>query len=189
MNRKANNIIQFALLGLILIALPAGSWVYLKKGLEYQKETREDLQDLGKFNVRSLFEVEEDVWHKWGLDEKLKVILVEQNEKKNELIQKLNKQFKNSEGLAFIVLKEENRQFAEIEEVNNIHFVSMPVDKITTQINKIGASSNIKYKTGFDYFILVDENNVAKKFYDHRKEEEVKRLIEHVAILVPKAGR
>jgi len=189
MNNKTNNIIQFALLGLILIALPAGSWIYLKKGLDYQKETRSDLENLGKIEVRSFFEVDDEVWNKWGLDEKLKVISIEQNEEKNELIKKLNRQFKNSEGLAFIVLKEENRHFSEIEEVSNIHYVSMPLDKITAQINKIGKSSNIVYKTEFDHFILVDEKNVVKKLYDYRKEDEVKRLIEHVAILVPKAGR
>lgn len=188
MNQKTKNIIQFGLLGLILIILPAGSWIYLKKGLEYQKGTRADLQSLGTYDTRSLFEVPDDVWQKWALEEKLKVVFYWHDDKQKDLLLKFHKQFKNSQGLAFIVLQDETQtELIGIDE--NVYQIKLSKERIAEVLKDMGKINTTAFSNDYPYFILLDQKNTIKKFYDFKNQEEVKRLIEHIAILVPKAGR
>ena len=43
-------VVQIVLLGLVLVAMPAGSWYYLDKGLQYRKKSLAELKDLGTFS-------------------------------------------------------------------------------------------------------------------------------------------
>ena len=188
MNQKTKNIIQFALLGLILIILPAGSWVYLKKGLDYQKETRADLEDLGKYDLKPLFDEPDDVYAKRGFDEKLKVVLHLHSEKQQQLLIDLNKQFKNSQGLAFVVLQAENTT-REISIKENAHQLKLSHEELSKVFEDIGNPKGAKIGGIYPYFVLINEEHTIKKYYDFKDPEQVKRMIEHIAILVPKAGR
>ncbi len=64
MNRlNQKSLIQFGLLFLILVVLPAGSFLYLKRGLDFRKDVTSRMQDYGKlttFPGNPLFEVVPD---------------------------------------------------------------------------------------------------------------------------------
>lgn len=188
MNQKVKNIIQFALLGLILIILPAGSWLYLQKGLDYQKSTRADLGNFGKYEVRGLFDVSDEVYSNWRFDDRLKLIFHWHDKAQQDIMLKLHEQFKKSNGLNIIALQDPSMPDVIGAKVH-VYQMSLDASEIQKITSAIGAPKEYQEEEHYPYFVLLDQNNEIKRFYDYRKEDEVKRLIEHVAILVPKSGR
>ena len=99
---NTKNIFKILALGFIIVACPAASWIYLQKGLNYQKEARKEIVVKEYIDVAKL--IPEHITQDSSLlDNRLRLVLFDQNDGSNAdrdlLKQKLIEQFQNSKGV------------------------------------------------------------------------------------------
>jgi hypothetical protein len=205
---KAKNLFKIIAIGFIIVICPAASWVYLQKGLNYQKEARKEIVvkqtlDVAKFIPEHIKEDSS------LLDNRLRVILfdknVSPNEAREELKRKLKDQFESSQGvfvLEFVKSKTNlslvNERHGEMhlrKELSKDDYdkmissrIGQPVFKdmdgklLLDQLNK----NQPLQENSSNFAILVDHQNGLRNFYDTTNPDRVKKLVEHMAILIPR---
>ncbi len=205
MNIKSKNIIQILALGLILVVLPGGAWYYLQMGLNYQKDARAELKDFETFNLEKHFKESFIDYDSIKSDEKIKLVCFWETEKQEELFSKLYDQFGTSGGMEFVIIQ----SGPEIRNLNGKYYrsyLNVSDEKMLALKNGFGEPTYTKNEKGntiveevnkqvdfrnkdYPYFILMDFDNKIKNYYDTREEAQVNRMVEHIAILIPKTGR
>ena len=192
--------IQFFVLGFFLVGLPAVSWYYLKTGFDYQKRSVSELQILGTvFRIEGLLP-DGSVWTNQQTREKLGVMHLldcSAYTEENPLVDRMNRL---------------HRQFADREDVLIITFLyncalNNSFDKISALFNQdinqvkgrqlVILSDDAKLKFEKDALkigsfqdekdiILFDNKGMIRNIYQSSSPEQFKRLVEHIAILMPR---
>lgn len=105
--KNTKKILQALVLTLMLIGLPLGSWFYLKKGFDYQKNLMDELKNYGKMPDFKLLTQNGDSLSRDEL--KGKVIVADfyvkdsqSAEKTMDYLRKFSEQFHDQEGLVFL---------------------------------------------------------------------------------------
>ena len=179
-------ILQFAALFLLLVGQPAGSWYYLQKGLDYRLETMGQLSDHGDFKLLTAGTS--------SATEQVRVINFlanepAQREQQGELLSKLYAQFDKREDFqlitfwdstAFAGLDTFRRKYG-LEEEPQCTFgpLGQQVWQQFVTTYKEGA------KQAAQQMALVDMDGNIRNFYAQDQEAEIKRLVEHIALLLP----
>lgn len=183
--RKA---LQFAALFLLLVGLPAGSWYYLQKGLDYRLETMGQLTDHGDFKLLTSSTS--------GEEEKASVRVInflagDEGERSQQglLLSKLYEQFDKREDFQLVTfwdsttVSELDRFRADygLEEEPQCMFAPLAGDTwtkfIQTYEKEPGSTEH--------YMALVDMEGNIRNFYVQQDKEKVKDLVEHIALLLP----
>lgn len=206
------NPLQFILLLGMLVLLPLGSWLYMKKGYNYQKEAMSELRNYGQL---SPFLAQDFFQRKIGSDEldgKL-VLLNYYNSTKAadsrmEMIEKLHEQFDDRTGVYFVNVgmspgNKIEEQYALLD-TNQVFFIPatdrpcfflgqdilMPTnagvsyqDSLTFQ--PIEAST----LPDFNYYVLLDTKGNIRNYYKADEPERMKRLVEHIALTMPRKAK
>lgn len=154
----------------LIVIFPLVSWMYLKKGEEWHVNTKSELENLGQVNQNLVF-------IKDGLDP------VSVNELEGKII--LYFHTDNSDAtrdLTYIA-----NQFADndniILSVNNHKYY--PEDlKEHLYIIEQGSLNSVKNESA-DYALLFDTKHELRKQYDVLNLQELSKLIEHTALLLP----
>lgn len=205
---KAKNIFKIIAIGFIIVICPAASWVYLQKGLNYQKEARKEIVVKQTLDVAQFIpeHIKED---SSLLDNRLRVILFDKNESPNaareELKLKLIDQFESSQGvfvLEFVKsktnltlaneLQSEMHLRKELSKVDYDEMISsligQPVfkDMEGKLLLEIVNKNEPLQENSSNFAVLVDHNNGLRNFYDTTDPKRVKKLVEHMAILIPR---
>lgn len=206
---KKKSPLQAILLITLLGILPVGSWIYMKKGFNYQKAAMAELKDYGKlapFLAKDIFS--RDI----GSDEiKDNLILLNYystdaaaNERM-ELVEKLHEQFDDREGVLFVNIGMAENAVLEKEystlDTNQVYFIPasdrapfflgreilMPTNaQVEQQDSLIFQPIDASSLQDFNYFVLVDPKGKIRNYYPADEPRRIKRLVEHIALTMPR---
>ena len=194
------HIFQTLVLLLFLVVLPLGSWYYLRTGLDYRLEALEELQDYGRVSGISYATYQSDTLVEEDLLGRLVVagfVDLEDEELASSLgrhLRRVQQQFEDRPDVLFLVhvlneagpgqvsvfeaeygLKDEEQcifiPFGSPEKAKEIYFLP----------EEAGGTASGRTP----YLALIDTALTIRHYYDVRRAEEVRRLIEHIAILLP----
>lgn len=202
LNRK---IIIYSVLFVILVALPVGSWIYLRGGLNWRKEAVAELQDYGKIRKATVIYsdgTKEDqlagmvcVIHYFGASPDLtpenKHILDTGERLFNLYGYKSGAQF--DEFRMVMIAQGGTAEF-------KTHAQTLPSAKYVNWVwtGGLGSWSTIllnaydlycqqnSVKPSTHFYALTDTSGTIRRFYNALDEKEVGRMVEHIAIMLPK---
>jgi len=194
----------FVVLFVILVVLPAGSWFYLRGGLNWRKAAQAELQDYGK--IRSASIIYADGTKENLLKEKICVLhffgpspdLTLENRAILQTGERLVQQFGYKGG------NEENYfRLVMIAEGGTAEFKTLAQTLPTANlVNWVWTGGMGSWRTilanGYDaycqksgiqpaaeYFALSDTSGTIRRFYNALDEKEIGRMVEHIALLLP----
>jgi len=203
----------------ILIIFPILSWVYLKAGLDYQRETRAELINYGQLPEFRFTNFKGIEFNRDSIKSEMAVLsFIGENEDYNKtmlkMMQQLHEQFGKSNNLQFLVmpllrskasssyLQNLANEYELNDEVQH-HFLSgivsniqlwlgeqikVPVEK---QLNEKEVplwkleSNSSQQINDYPFFVLVDTAHTIRNYYNYTNYDEVRRMVEHIAIILP----
>lgn len=190
---------------LILVGLPAGSWYYLRGGLNWRKQAQAELQNYGK--IRGAQVIYPDGTKENMLAEKVCVIyyfganpeLTLENKHIIDTGERLFKQFGYKSGNTYddfrlvMIAQSGSAEF-------RTHAQTLPSADFANWVwtGALGSWRTIlvnaydlycqknNVRPSEHYFALADTTGTIRCFYDAMSEKEVGRMVEHIALLLPK---
>ncbi len=201
-NSKQIIAISIAILFVLLVGFPIGSWFYLKSGLEYRKEVIADLHDYGQLPTIALTTYAGRVLRNEDVKNKILVVHfmdfqnLEATKQTGDWLTRLHEQFDERKDVLFLIhVLDSTATAATVEKFATQYQLQDTAQCFFLQENsevfKTIATTvyNIPEGDMTSYFALTDLNGTVRRQYDSRKLDDVKRLIEHVALLIPKENR
>ena len=201
---KFRSIFNIIALFLMVIALPALSWYYLKRGFDDRIATMEEIKDFGKIPAFSLSTASGETINEGDLERNVVVasfLSTEHPELRSIYGKRLNKlqdQFNDRDRVMFAIhqigdtVNAENRlsQFAQAYELNDKPAVLLlnDGDQLATSAYKLPLEPNIKLEDN-PYLVLVDTTLTIRNYYDVRAEEEMRKLVHHLTMILPPKPR
>ncbi|MCC6412178.1 MAG: hypothetical protein IT270_10995 [Saprospiraceae bacterium] len=199
-NSKGRKIAISIALGIILIVLPGISWIYLRNGLNWRKTAQAELKEFGK--VRSAPVIYADGTKYDRIDGKVCVIhffgddpqLTEANKKIIEDGQKLFDQFGQNDAFRLVMVsKEGSSEFrSHYQKLPSIDYATWVWSGATGSWKTILMNGYESYclqegiKPAEEYYALADTSGTIRRYYDALDDQQVARMVQHVAILLPK---
>lgn len=196
-------VLQILGLFLFLVILPGGSWLYLQRGLDYRIATMEELKSLGTAQDFALHSYTDSVLTSTNLQGQVSVIgylpdAPEQEARMIEVLFKLHDQFNERDDLTFLTFTQPDSlailqaRAKELELKDGAQWFFGPSTEQTDDL-----AGFLKDRLYFPeematqakkhpYFALLDTNRVVRRFYDGMENKEMGRLIEHIAMLLPR---
>lgn len=186
---------------IILVALPAVSWIYLRSGLNWRKEALAELADYGKIGKAIL------VWPDGTTEDRLKSKVVavhiygenpeltDTNRQILDTAEKLFNQFgQSNEFRLAMVASGGSAEFRS-------YFQKMPGAEHATWVWAGGLGSwRTIIENGYEsyclaegvkpaqeYFALADTSGTIRRFYSALDQQQIDRMVQHIAILLPPA--
>ena len=202
MAKSARTIFQLGALVMLLIVFPAASWYYLNSGLQYRRSAMAELGDFGSFPKVDWMMVDGTSLPAGVLDKKmiLAQVLPPSTEESlttqyGQTLKQLHDQFDERDELAFLIfLREDNgtsleqlRQFAqtyELEDEDQLFFIKFNKQEWAQMENGL-FQSRPEDIDPTSFLLLTDVTAKVRRYYDVREELDIKRLVEHIALLLP----
>ena len=198
---KINKTFQLVALFLMLIALPAGSWYYLKTGMDYRIATMEELQELGQLTE---FEIKTDSNTTLGYQDLIGNLVVAGffSPEKSYLaapyalnLQKLQDQFNDRERILFALhsLADGQGSLTDFAIQNNLA-ENPKVLLVDGAVNEITTLAENQYKLPLKgqgslvdnpYLVLLDTTLTIRNYYDVRETDQMKKMVEHITLIMP----
>lgn len=191
MNKK---IVQLLALFVLLVVLPAGSWFYLKKGLEYRLEATHELGQFGALPAEPMAGLD-------GVSVSVNqfskgVVIVSRVEAAipavyNRILEELGKvhtQFDARQDV-FFLLAAPARDSAQL-----LHDIAQYALNDPGQVFLLRSPAKESPDFGFSaagadpqaaWVALADTSGQIRQYYDFRDGGRVKRLVEHITMLMP----
>ncbi len=178
-------ILQFAALFLLLIGLPAGSWYYLQRGLDYRLETLGQLGDHGAFKLKT----SHTPIAEGGTVRVINFLSANNTQVQGTLLSKLYEQFDKREDFELITFVDTTvfadvasfRTTYQLEEEPQCSFPHLEAGEWQTFVSTHEPDA----KAEVPYLALVDIEGNIRNFYEQEDGEAVKQLVEHIAFLLP----
>jgi hypothetical protein len=186
-------------LAMILVVLPGISWLYLSNGLKWRKDAVAELSNYGKITKATI------IWPDgtWEDQLKSKVVVVhlfgenpdltDQNKHILDTAQKLFDQFgQNHDFRLAMIASGGTATFRSYHQ-------TMPSAEYATWVwsGGVGTWRAImqngyesfclaeKVKPAAEYYALADTSGTIRRFYDAMDQDQVDRMVQHIAILLP----
>ncbi len=197
-NRR--KIIQVLGLLLLLVLLPLGSWYYLQQGLDYRLSALHELEDFGALPAFTLRTIDGQPLERADLAGKVVIAAfmttgdAGQRQNFGEELRRLHLQFDEGDGVVFLThlldtladTPEAVARFASDYELNDEQQCFFLTGPPATIRQLAGDAYKIPGKLeGNTYLALTDTTLTVRKHFDIAQPEEVKRLVEIVAIILP----
>lgn len=188
---KRKKILQTLALLLFLAGLPIGSWYYLSEGYNYRKALLDDLGQLGQIPQATLIDARDSIISTESLRGKALVIgaLNTGDPEATRAIRGLSDQFAESRAVVFALFgsdAESARQmadaFRDMEASYPGMFLFLAADNPENQA--VLSALPFPEKQG-RYVALADTSLALRRVYDLGNPAEVKRLVEHLVIIIP----
>ena len=195
-----------SLIGLfiIIVVFPLGALIYMNKGMNWRKERLEELQtfsELSETQLRSAYDSLAGVYQEEGhiiVASFVNLGKTDLSEQFGENLQKLHEQFDQRKDVSFVThisgegSPEQNKlqPFTEkyaLLDTAQCFFIAKeePVLAELAQAYKIERETTDDWREA-PYFALVKDKQVLH-YYDVRDAKAIRRLVEHIAILIPPA--
>ncbi len=190
-------------LAAILVVIPAMSWYYLSTGLEWRKKAKAELRDFGK--IREAFFMYEGKTRIDLLDGKVCVLyffgenpeLTATNQKVLDDFEKFYDQFGPKSAS-----DKDNFRTVMIHQGGTAEFLTHAQTKPNydswVKTGGLGSWTTVLIN-GYDsfcqsegispdksYYCLADTSGTMRRFYDTNSDAEVERMVQHIAILLPR---
>ena len=198
-------IVIYGVLFLLLVALPLGSWFYLKGGMTWRKEAFSELQDYGKIRKASIIYAD-------GTKENLlagKVCVVHFFGANPDLTPQNQHILDTGERLFNLYGYKSGNQFDDFRMVMisqggtaefKTHAQTLPSAEYVNWVwtGGLGSWSTILFNAydlycqqngvspSTHYYALSDTSGTIRRFYNALDEKEVGRMVEQIALLLPK---
>lgn len=188
---------------LLLIVFPAASWYYLNSGLQYRRSAMAELQDYGNFPLSSWIMADGSPLAAGYLEKKMLVANILPTGPDGELVaqygqtlQQLHDQFDERDELLFVtVLHGDSAQVAQqfdnftqtyqLTDKNQQLFVQLD-DAAYRQLDRgLFHPENAGDQSADAFLLLTDTTATIRRYYDVRQSHDIKRLVEHIALLLP----
>lgn len=160
------------LLLLLLVILPAGSWIYLKKGADYRKQIMKELENKTPFNDTLMTVDSIDIPFK----NKCTLLSLHTDEK---ALQDVYRQFKEAKG--FQLIAENNADIFRQEYKKTNAEIDAMINNSYKQINK-NQLIELQSRFGGKDFVLIDSLNQIRNTYT---KGDMTKLINHIPPLLP----
>jgi hypothetical protein len=205
MAKSARTIFQLGALLMLLIVFPAASWYYLNSGLQYRRSTMAELKEYGTFPHKSWGLVDGSQLASSYLKKKMllahRLPAADQAEllaQYGTTLRRLHDQFEEREELVFLTLlagdssrvQDQVNTFADAYDLNDqeqqffIHLDQEDARDLGQGVLQPQAIAGADTEpTAF--LLLTDTTATIRRYYDIRKEADIKRLVEHIALLLP----
>jgi hypothetical protein len=192
-NKTIRLIFVTVVLLFMLVVLPLGSWYYLQNGLDYRISTMSELKQYGllpDLSYRTL-----DGKNLTTADLRGKVTVTNVLDWHNPTLadaygtylQRLHEQFNERADVYFLIHTPDTtkaRAFAQqygLQDSTQCFFLS----GTPTEIAALPTNYHLSADALKTHFTLIDTKTMVRKHYDVRDEQQVKRLVEHLALLIP----
>jgi hypothetical protein len=185
----------------LLVGLPGISWMYMKKGFNWRKEAISEFGNYGKIPAANL--IWPDGTKENRLDQKVTVVhlfgkdpdLTEANKSIINTCEELFKQFHETHMFRLAVVSDggtaEFKSYMQTHPSNIDHmtwvWVNGGMEKWGGLVQngyemyqKAAGENNAKH-----YFALADTSGTIRRYYDALDPEEVKRMVQQIAVLLP----
>lgn len=203
-SKQRRKVLQILALLLLLVAFPAISWYYLQIGLDYRLDTMDKLGDYGKIPAFELITYKLDTLDRE--DTESNMIVASFFDLDNESLRrsfgenlgKLHDQFDDRNDLLFlqhllsdVPSAEEISTFEikyELSDEEQCYFFvggQPPLEQLAREGYRLPLEQDPELAEN-PYLVLVDTTGTIRRYYDVRKSEEVKLLVEHIALLLPR---
>jgi hypothetical protein len=203
--KRAGRVFTIVALFLMLIVLPAGSYIYLKKGFNWRLKAQSELGDFGR--VKEINHFWPDGQKENLIEKKVCVLyffgeapaLTPENQKIVDTGVELVKQFGFKPGS-----ETNNFRLVMIASNSPAEFKSYYQTRENADLSNwiwaggLGSWTTI-LKNGYDYycqsqkvtpyqqyFAVSDTSGTIRRFYNAQDPDEVNRMVQHIAILMPK---
>ncbi len=207
---KTAKIFQITALLLLTVVLPLASWMYLKAGFNYQKSAMAELKDYGSMPTVSMMHTGTSKSVKFPIAGQVQQIYVlpanaEQRKELLATLTKMHEQFDDVKSIRFIVfdLLGPEVEIAKIDEPDQVYYPKLAVPALRhllatsfkiPQFESSDGQPTVKAVlpaaaaalTQYPYVVLVDVNGTIRNYYDWRDPQQIRRLIEHTALLMPR---
>jgi len=213
--RSLTDLIQMLALTAMLVILPLGSWYYLQTGFNYHQDMMAQLKNYGEIPAFALHTQEGTQLSKEDLSGKLVVAAFFSNESayKDSLfvgIKKIHKQFNEREDVYFLLHHLDSLSPAQLEELAQRHQLKdkdqcfllsgnpeqmqallkgygipqlpLATDTSAYEVKHSGASPVLDYP----FLVFADTSSVIRNYYEVDKGKAIFRLVEHLAIKLPR---
>lgn len=186
---------------MLLIVFPAVSWYYLNSGLQYRRAAMDELDDFGTFPNAPWKMVDGSAISPSFLHGKMLLAYVlptKDDELTDEFgltLQKLHHQFDERNELVFLTLvpgsngkvaaeqADDFRETYTLKDDAQLFFLEVGEEKLEDIRGRIlQPREDVSQKA---LFLLTDTSSTIRRYYDVREESEIKRLVEHIALLLP----
>lgn len=165
-------IFKTILILIVLFGLPAGSWYFLKDGLDWRKEKMESLKPQGKF------------FDAYSFTNKDKTLIFEQASNKTTVFKINNDMDKNDMALV--------EQFRKVKSFMFIILTTNPTisgefsSKVPIRYIDVSTLSPNNYEHNSAQYMLVDTAGVIRSIYPWDMKEKFKKLTEDIAVVLPR---
>jgi hypothetical protein len=189
-------IIQFIALSILLAGLPLLSWYYLKQGFEYRKEVLDDLGEYARLTAAELPTGKDTLLNASSLRTHIVVwvLVPEEDSTRERMLYYLNEfhdQFQERPEVQYLLLPTAQDSAGLLKQLESLPlgqaaFLTAPGANAEPLAGREGLKLPLE-KVDLDenpYMALTD-SLVVKRYYDVRKQEDMKRLVEHIAVLLP----
>lgn len=196
---KQNKTIRLILATLVLIfvlgILPMGSWFYLKNGLNYRLTAMRELKDYGKVQALTYPTSTGTILKAADLNGKVTITNVVDAHNPQLLdtwggvLEKLHNQFDERQDVLFLIhvldtTPNNTEAFAtqyKLKDSTQCYFI--PTD--AAMLQELQQDYHISADSLLTCFTLIDTKNTVRKHYDVQDNAQVKRMVEHIALLLP----
>ena len=187
--RKKTNWLQIAGLFLFLVILPGGSWLYLRSGFQYRKASLAELVDRGSVGAFALPDAKGELFSSESLQGRVVVAGVLPAEAAPrkfwiDRMKALHKQFDERNELLILLMADS----ASVADPQAFLLENGLVDEEQWSLLLGGdaVAPAAFHLPGPDMLALTDTEGVVRRHYDIADNREMGRLIEHIAILLPR---
>ncbi|MFN7116680.1 MAG: TlpA family protein disulfide reductase [Saprospiraceae bacterium] len=198
-SKQQNKIVRLILATLVLlfvlVILPLGSWYYLRNGLNYRVTTMSELNNYGKlpdFSYNTVVNTQVQTADLQG-----KVAVANVLDLKNEalsatwgtMLEKLHDQFNERNDVRFLIYVTDTARTTiesfttkyKLQDYEQCYFIPADADVI----KKLPLDHHIGADSLLTHLTLVDTKGMVRKHYNVQDQAQVKRLVEHMALLLP----
>ncbi len=211
--KKSNNYLQAAMLFLLIIVFPGGSWIYMNMGYNRSKTALSELQDYGHLPAFQLTGMNGTVDSSLVNGQMTLVAFINpgQTETKDrmQVLETLHRQFDERNDFKLLLHLPESADLAGFQNAYNlkddrqIYLVKGNSQTLSSLINnnyripelpdvrEPGSSVNFQKNGAADannypYYILIDEKGKIRNYYHADRNEDIERMVEHIALILPR---
>ena len=174
---------------LLLLVLPLGSYIYLKKGFDKRVDLIGSLDSLGKYSQLDGFQ---DVY---TLVDSVVVIATFANVESQQLVhrnvKRLHKQFKSNEGVHYLIHLVQNDDmdyyaFNQLDSIEQIHVLRLSE---RTHPMAVAKGFHMDVDNPYDQICLVDRNGIVRVHTSMTDSVNMKTFVKQLGVLLPKRKR
>ncbi len=211
--KKNKNYLQAAMLFLMIIVFPGGSWVYMNLGYNRSKTALAELQDYGHLPAFQLTGVKGTVDSSLVNGQMTLVAFVNPTQTeigtRMEVLETLHRQFDERNDFKLLIHLPETTNLAsfqkkyKLEDDRQIYAVKGNTQtlgdliKNTYRIPDLSAArepgSTVNFQTNsaadpnnYPYYILIDEKGKIRNYYHADRKVDIERMVEHIALILPR---